>query len=258
MYIYLSKILPLLVLPVGIVIGFAVIAYILLRKGRTRASRFFLVTAILILWVASLPIVADALLRQLENDFPAVTLDSIAPRKCLVLLGGVLQPALSPRVDVNMLDGIDRVHKAAQLYKAGKAETIIVAGGNQPWTPLADPEARSIKLLLVDWGVPYNAIHVEYKSLNTFENALNVEDMLKKLECGAPLLVTSAAHMKRAVGVFENRYIQVFPVSADVRATRHPKLTVLDFLPSAVALNKTSDVVREWIGLMVYRYKGWI
>jgi len=257
LYIYLSKILPLLVLPVGIIIELSVIAFFLLMAGKRRATGMILVCAILVLWVSSMPIVAQTLVGRLERDYPAIRLEAVPAGKCIVLLGGTVQPALPPRVDLNMLEGIDRVRKAAQLYRAGKGQVVVVTGGNQPWSPLAEPEARSIKTLLVEWGVPASAILLEDRSRNTYENAVNSGELLKDLDCVRTSLVTSAAHMKRSVGVFAKQGIDVFPVSADVRVIENPRLTILDFLPDADALNMTSDAIREWIGRGAYRIQGW-
>jgi len=81
--------------------------------------------------------------------------------------------------------------------------------------------------------------------------------LTEKLHCDEPLLVTSAAHMKRSVAVFESLGVDVFPVSADVRVVKKPELTVLDFLPDAEALKQTTDAIHEWIGQWVYRMQGW-
>lgn len=257
LYIYLSKILPLLVLPIGIVIELSLVALVLLVKDRRKTAAVFLAAAILVLWVASMPMVAAGLMGKLERDFPAVAVQDIPAGQCIVLLGGVVGPAMAPRVDIDMLEAVDRVRKAAQLFHADKAAVIIVAGGNHPWSPFAEPEAESIKTLLLEWGVPAAAIVLEGTSRNTRENALNSIVLLEKLACGTPLLVTSAAHMQRSVAVFEKLGVTVLPVSADVRVIKKPNLTPLDFLPDAEALKMTTDALREWMGQRVYRVRGW-
>lgn len=257
MYIYLSKLLPLMILPIGVVIELTLVALLFLLFGKRKASAAFLVVALVVLWVSSMPIVADSLYGKLEQDFPPVALADIPVRECIVLLGGVVEPALSPRVDVEMMEAVDRVYKAAQLYRAGKGEVLIVTGGNLPWSPFEQPEAESIKTLLLQWGVPVSAIVLEGASRNTRENAVNSAALLEKRGCGRPLLVTSAAHMVRSVAAFEKLGIDVFAVSVDVRVIRKTAVTVLDFLPDADALLMTTDAVREWLGRRVYEWRGW-
>lgn len=257
MYLYLSKLLPLMVLPIGLVIELALLALLLLHFGRRKASATFLLAALLLLWVSSMPIVAAALYGRLERDFPPVALEEIPVSDCIVLLGGVIEPALYPRVDFEMHEGIDRVYKAAQLYRAGKGKVLIVAGGNLPWAPSDQPEAQVIRTLLLEWGVPATAIVLDKASRNTWENAVNSGALLEKLGCEAPLLVTSAAHMTRSVAAFKRVGVAVFAVSADVRVIRNPTVTVFDFVPDADALLMTTDTVREWLGRRVYKLRGW-
>ena len=257
MYIFLSKLLPLLVLPIGIVIELSLLALVFLYIGRRKGSAALLVSALLVLWVSSMPIVADTLYGKLEQGFPPVALEDIPVSDCIVLLGGVVQPALYPRLDVEMKEAIDRVYKAAQLYRAGKGAVLIVAGGNQPWSPSAPPEAESIQTLLLEWGVPVSATVLDGASRNTRENAINSRVLLEKLGCGTTLLVTSAAHMARSVAAFKQVDIDVFAVSTDVRVIRNSRVTVFDFLPDADAMLMTTDAVREWLGRRVYELRGW-
>jgi uncharacterized SAM-binding protein YcdF (DUF218 family) len=204
-----------------------------------------------------MPILAELLLGSLERDYPAVLMDEVPASECIIVLGGAVQPASPPRLDIDMNDGVDRVYKASQLYRAGKGRAIIVAGGNQLWSSHMQTEASAILELLVDWGVPASAIVLEGSSRNTYENAVSSLPAIKDLGCGVPLLVTSAAHMSRAVATFTALDIRVFPVSADVKVVDRSGLSVFDFLPDANALATTNSAMREWIGRRVYEMKGW-
>jgi len=246
-----------MVLPVGLVIELSLIALLFLWKGWRRTSATFLLIAVLVLWATSTPFVANMLLGKLEQDYPAVMITEIPARQCIVVLGGTVEPVLPPRIDIDMHAGVDRVRKAAQLYRAGRGRVIIVTGGNQPWSPFTEPEADSMRTLLLEWGVPAEAIVLEGASRNTRENAVYTIELMKDMDCGEPILVTSAAHMKRSVAVFEKLDVTVFPVSADVRVVENPDFTLLDFLPDADALNMTTDAMREWIGQRVYRMQEW-
>ena len=168
-----------------------------------------------------------------------------------------VQPVKSPRVDVNLLESVDRVYKASSLYRAGKGQVIIVAGGNQPWAKYEQTEAEATRNILVDWGVPESAIILEGASRNTRENAVNTASLLKNTGCQAPLLVTSGAHMKRSVATFAKIDIDVFPVSTDIRVVNDDEFTALSLLPNPNALAMTSSAIREWIGQKVYQLRGW-
>ncbi|MBT8075939.1 MAG: YdcF family protein, partial [Gammaproteobacteria bacterium] len=98
---------------------------------------------------------------------------------------------------------------------------------------------------------------LEDKSRNTRENAVFSKEIIDRYDCGQPLLVTSIAHMPRAVATFEKFGINVFPVSTDVRAYYKESHTVMDYLPDAEALEMTTNVMREWLGRKVYAWRGW-
>jgi len=246
-----------MMLPIGIVFEFSLIALLLLWGGKRKLSAAFLVTAMLVLWVSSMPIVADNLLAKLEQQYPAVAVAEIPVSECIVVLGGAVEPVLPPRVDVDLLEAADRVFKAASLYHAGKGNRVIVAGGLHPWSPFEQSEAEAIQSLLVDWGVPAQAILLDKDSRNTRENAINAKVLLEQSDCGKPLLVTSAAHMKRSVAAFASLGVDVFPVSVDVRVVQVTKYTFMDYLPNAEALKNTNDAMHEWMGQKVYKLRGW-
>ena len=71
------------------------------------------------------------------------------------------------------------------------------------------------------------------------------------------LLVTSGAHMPRALAAFQHAGIDVTPAATDIRVVYPLYSSALDFLPDASALAQTTDAIKEWIGLVAYRAWGW-
>ncbi len=204
-----------------------------------------------------MPMVANNLLGKLERQHPAVLIENIPDSECIIVLGGAVEPVRWPRLEVDLSDAADRVFKAASLYKAGKGKVVIVAGGNLPWSAYEQTEAQAIRILLVRHGVSESDILIEEKSRNTRENALYTKVLVKQAACEKPLLVTSAAHMTRALATFKRVGLDVFPVSTDVRVVYPPVMTVFDFLPDAKALKMTNDAMHEWLGQKVYQWRGW-
>lgn len=204
-----------------------------------------------------MPVVAEALMGYLEGVYPAQRLAEIPKRKCLVLLGGAVAPPIYPRVEVELVDSSDRVRIAARLYREGKVDVVIVTAGNHPFSRHSTAEAEIIAPLLQEWGVPLHAIRIEALSRNTRENALNSKILILEEQCGPPLLVTSAAHMPRAVAAFAAVGIDVTAVSTDIRITPGTSLRLNDFLPDAGAMATTSAALRELLGQLVYRWRGW-
>ena len=257
MYVYLSKILPIFVMPISLVLILALAALMLLRRDRRKTAAAFLVTAMAVLWIAATPIVAQTLYRNLEARYPPRPMAEVPDADCVVLLGGVVSPPLAPRVDVELSDTVDRVFKTAQLYRAGKVRFVIATAGNQPWSLSPWAEADLIRDLLVEWGVPKEAIFLEGSSRNTRENAVYSKNVIDSIHCETALLVTSAAHMPRAMAAFQAVGVSIVPVSTDVRVVDAGLPVAMDFLPNAGALAMTSEAIREWIGSAVYRLQGW-
>jgi uncharacterized SAM-binding protein YcdF (DUF218 family) len=256
-YVYLSKILPLFVMPVSVVLILAFVALIMLQRGMKKTASSVLAVAISVLWVAATPMVAEGLYRGLESRHPAQSLDQVPQADCIILLGGVVGAPLPPRVEADLGETVDRVYKAAQLYRAGKARSLIVTAGNQPWSQSPWAEADLIRELLMEWGVPKDAIFLEGSSRNTRENAIYSKNLIDSIHCEESLLVTSAGHMPRALAAFRGVNASVIPVSTDVRIVEKGVPTPMDFLPSAGALAMTSEAIREWIGQWVYSLQGW-
>lgn len=256
MYIYLSKIVPILVMPLFASIVLVVFALVV----RHRKPRLFIATMLLalaVIWLASMPIMAEYLTQHIESRFPAMPMDEVPNGDCIILLGGSIGAPLAPRVDINLTESIDRVYLTKKLVSAGKASAVIVTGGNQPWSQAQVTEAVLVSELLVEWGVPAEAIYLDGESRNTRENALNSVEIIQKIECNLPLLVTSAAHMPRAYAAFKKVGVETIPVSTDVLAVYKISYSPMDFVPNASALAMTSAVIREKIGQYYYRWRDW-
>ncbi len=254
---YLTKVLPLLLMPIPVALALALLALYFVTKGRRKPSIFCLLTSLLVLWLSSLPTVASRLLRSLEGQHLPVTTENIPTSDCIVVLGGAVEAPLAPRVDIELTDAADRIYQSAKLYRAGKGKTIVVAAGNQPWTRHPVSEAQLIEDLLVEWGVPRQSVVLDTASKNTRENAINAAALMRQHGCQSTLLVTSAWHMPRAVASFKQVGAEVFPVSVDVRFVQGDNDTIAGYIPRADALAMTSQAILEWMGIWVYRFRGW-
>lgn len=254
---YLTKILPLFLMPVSIVIGATILALCFTYFGKRKSAMVSLLLAISLLWISAMPIVAVRLTWSLQSQYPPVAMEEISVKDCIIVLGGALGGPDFPRVDIELTDASDRIYQTAKLYRAGKARTIIVAAGNQPWDRSKVSEAQLISDLLVEWGVPRQAIVREGASKNTRENAINAAAVLDTHECQSSLLVTSSSHMPRSLAAFRMAGAEVVPFSVDVMSFGENLGAFANYIPQAGALAATSAAIREWLGIWVYRWRGW-
>ncbi|MCB8984670.1 MAG: YdcF family protein [Ardenticatenaceae bacterium] len=265
MFIFLSKFLPVFVYPLGITILLIVTAVFV--KKRPYLQRALLITAVLILWLSSTRPVAFALTRSLEQQYrpPA----EWPAAEAIVVLGSGAEPQVPPRTTVEVNKAGDRELLAAQLYRQGKADKIVVTGGVVPWLNPEDMPsgADSMAALLQILDVPPEALVLETQSRNTYENALFTRQILAESGEQRILLVTSATHMPRSVRLFTAQGFTVIPAAADFQVTDAdwrllfvPDLEVqlFNWLPEAGYLHMTTTALKEYVGLLVYGWQGWL
>lgn len=263
MSIYLSKLLPELVYPLGLALILLIISIFLIRRNRLQVA--VILAAILLLWLGSNHWTAMGLARSLEwQYFPP----AVVPRAdIIILLGGGTEAHEFPRPLVELNGAGDRVLYAAALYKQGAAPRILVSGGSfEKPAPQSSPaeEAHQVLLML---GVPSEAMWLETESRNTHENAVNSWEMLAPMGLNKVLLVTSASHMPRAVPLFREQGFEVTPMPTDYLVTRagwhqlsQPDLfqQIMNLTPSAGDLAVTTRILKEYLGMFYYGLKGWL
>jgi uncharacterized SAM-binding protein YcdF (DUF218 family) len=257
MFLYLSKLLPPLIFPPGLNI-ILLLAALLLWKRRRVWSATLVALSLAGLYAFSTPLVADALDGSLESRYPSVDINSLPKSDAIVVLGGYLRTAGGARRYSEFMEAADRLWMGSMLYRAGKAPTVLLTGGNVDFLGYrGTPEAVAAKQLLEQWGVPADAILVEPQSQNTHENAAFSKPILSARGARQLLLVTSAFHMQRSVAIFRQEGMQVTPVPTDyLTGWGQPEL-VFQLLPDAEALARSKIALREWMGLIVYRIHGW-
>ena len=113
-----------------------------------------------------------------------------------------------------------------------------------------------MRVFLADPGVPAEAVWLEERSRNTRENALYTAEILKAQDIGPVLLVTSALHKPRALATFRAAGVKAIPAATDFEVMPRPRV-LLDWLPDAEAFAASTRALKEYLGLWVYRYRGW-
>ena len=253
----LEKLVAHALLPLDAALALGALAVLLAALKRARAALAAGLIAILTLWAASTPAVADALAGPLERRFPPVPVAGSPRADAIVVLGGALAPAIPPRVETELVDASDRVLHAARLFRAGKAPLVVPSGGELPWSAAPEPEAAAMTSLLVEWGVPRDAILDEPQGRTTRENAVETERLLLSRGIRKVLLVTSALHMPRAVATFAKTRLTVIPSACDVEVVRGEETSPFRWLPGPAALAETHAAIWERVGLLWYRLRGW-
>jgi len=257
MFLFLSKIIPVFVFPLGLSLLLLGIASAVRRRAALTRTLCF--AAFLLLLLFSTGAVSQLLLRSLESRYRRLPIASAPQAEAIVVLGGgTSSPPVAPGEAPGLNGYSNRLLYAARLFRAGKAPIILFSGGTVPliesWRLISEAEAAS--QLLQEWAVPRQAILVEDRSRNTRENALFSRQILQSRGVSRILLVTSATHMPRASAVFQKLGFQVIPVPVDLQTGDNHAL-LPRILPDAESLAESDLALKEWLGLLVYRLRGW-
>ena len=256
MSLFLTKVLSLFIHPLSL-------ALLLLGAGLVGAywwPRIGLagsMLGLLILWVPSTPVFSGWLQGTLESRYPPDSAEAAPTADAIVVLGGAVGAPLPPRVYPDLNGASDRVWHAARLYEADKAPFVIAAGGTLPWKDQQFREAPVMQRLLKSWGVPPDSVLLESSSANTYENAKFTATLASERGMDRVLLVTSALHMRRALAAFRTAGVNAVPAATDYRVVEEAT-TFLSLVPSASALAGSTSAIREYVGYIVYDWRGWI
>ncbi|MEO0949214.1 MAG: YdcF family protein, partial [Cyanobacteria bacterium J06641_5] len=253
MFFALSKILPLLVYPIGLACLALLVGFILAWR-RSRWTPLPIALAFTVLLLASNAAVSDTLVRSLEWQY--LPPEPVPEADAIVLLGGLTERGQPPRPGVELNEEGDRALYAAELYLAGKAPVLLVSGGH--WDYLPPPEAEDVMKILLKLGVPPAGIVLEPRSVNTYENAIFSKEILNRLGSKRILLVTSAMHMPRSMAIFRKQGIEAiaaptdYQVATDVLGPKPAYIHITRLLPEARYLARTTRALKEYIGLVIY------
>lgn len=254
----INKLLPLFVMPVGTTCVLMTLALFLMLLGIRRTAFVISALAMLILTAASMPITAQWLGKPLEQMYPVLVAKQAPAADAIVVLGGGVELPIPPRQKPEFNGAGDRIVEGARLYRAGRAPVMLLTGGNVYGQRAMQGESVYAAELVAMLGVDPAAVVVESASRSTYENAIESRRYLRKKGIRRVLLVTSAAHMPRAVATFNSAGIDVVAAPVDFTFTEWGLPTLMKYFPDSRALTHTSKMLHEYIGFFVYRWRGWI
>jgi len=265
MFLYLSKLLPLFIYPIGLSCLLLIVALFRLWKHPRQAAACISV-ALAVLLVAGNGRVTTQLVKSLEwQNLPP---QDLPQAEAIVVLGGALKPQMPPRPWFDLSEASDRVLHGVRLYQLGKAPLIVFSGGHIDWSGQGPQisESEDMAAFAKALNVPTSDILEDPTSLNTYENAVNVKALLQQRSINRILLVTSAIHMPRSLKIFQKQGFDVIPAPTDFLISEREagevgnslQGTILNVLPDADRIQQTTRVMKEYIGILIYRLRGWL
>lgn len=254
---YVNKVVGALTNPLMVELVSLAVVFVLMQRrnvpewGR-KALRWTFAMLLAGFWFWSTAIATRMLGLPLEREWLAEgripTVESYPSADAILCLGGSMAMMTNSCVHAEMHLAADRVWQTARLYKAGKAPLIFCTGGGCE---------LSTKPLLLDFGVPAEAMTFLEDARNTEEEAREIVRTLDSSKNPTILLVTSAWHMRRAKMMFEKyaKGVTVIPAPADFEATTRfdEGFELKELLPSADAMSFNEYFLKEWIGYLGYK-----
>jgi uncharacterized SAM-binding protein YcdF (DUF218 family) len=210
---------------------------------------------LLILFITLYTSAGTVALQALEARFPKAAHEP-AQVSCMIVLGGAFSNDVNTqRGGYEMGEAADRFVEALRLAREYPAAKILVSGGDGSLSGTYEGDAVTAERFFMAFGVGAERLIRETTSRNTSENIANTKSLLEKAGLQNCLLITSAFHMPRAIGLMRKQGLVATPWPTDYRTTGTTTLG-LDFTQPTLNAQQTATALREWIGLSVYYLTG--
>lgn len=197
------------------------------------------------------PAFSDWMRHGLENRYPLYDAQHYPVADAIVVLGGDFKSKHFAEASCGARTLYSkRVDFGYALYRAGRAPTMLLSGG--------DGEAQSMARQLVCNGIPISALTLETRSINTRQNATNTKLLLQDMGARRILLVTSPIHMPRASESFRRIGIEIIPApTPTVRLSSPHSPTGMQWRPVTTLL-RSGQALKEYCGYAYYWLRGWV
>ncbi|WP_027487763.1 YdcF family protein [Allorhizobium undicola] len=251
----LSKLFWLLAQPLSLafVLGVSALLAGLFRLARVQGLAGGL--GCLVLFVTLYTTAGPVALQVLEARFPKPSQDPANPA-CAIVLGGAFDTDVTTtRGGIELNQAADRFVEALRLARAFPGMKILVSGGDGSLSGQREGDAVVSRRFFESFGIGADRLIEEAASRNTFENIRNSKSLLEQAGLRDCLLITSAFHMPRAMGLMRKAGLAVTAWPTDYRTSGTQALR-LDFTQPTLNAQQTSTALREWLGLLGYYFGG--
>ena len=240
--LYTIKLLTSLITPPGIfVLAFLIVSiYCAIKNGPWKAMLFLTI----VFYLFTTNFLANALTLPLETQYQQTKypMGDVIVVLGAGSIGGV--PDLNGEGVLSAV-GTSRLMTGARLQR--KLNIPILVSGGRVFADGA-VEANIAQRELLDLGIASDMAYAENQSRNTEEMAENIKRVCANKGWEKIILVTSAINMPRAIKYFNKEGLSYEAIPCEYRASRIDKITWDDFLPSGLAVSKSSSAIKEYLG----------
>ena len=253
-FFYLSKHLWAVTSPDSLFVILLTLCFLLFLLGKSKIATWLLgLLTFCILFLSIFP-VGDWLLYPLERRFQH---NPDLPEQVdgIIVLGGPIIPDRSvewEQLETNQFH--ERLSSFRQLAEFYPDARLVFSGGNSSTDEASPTEAQIAEAYFLAAGIPPERLLIENKARNTAENASYSRQLAKPRPHENWVMITTAFHMPRAMGVFCQQHWKVIPYPVD-----HQTLPSKLYHPGFGLIAHASHLVlatHEWLGLLAYFLAG--
>ena len=254
LFFWLSKLIWIIIRPDFLLVLSALVGILFWFSGAERKAKWVLTGVVLTMIGITIFPLGSILLAPLEHRFPT---NPALPEKVdgIIMLGGAENNLLTQMWhQPELKDSGDRYIGFIRLARAYPDAVHLFAGGSgspmhQKWS-----DADTARQIFMDIGIDISGLVFENKSRNTYENGLFAKSLVHPEPGQTWVIVTTAAHMPRSVGVFNRLGWPVIPYPVD-HSTRSDR-KIKPGLNFSGNLAKLVTATSEWTGLAAYYITG--
>jgi len=255
LFFVISKTLGIMLMPTNLMIELGVVGVILLATRFRRLGRRLMIVSLVLLAICAWSPLGKLLIYPLETRFPAWDASRGAPDG-IIVLGGPLDADLSAAHGRAVITAAgDRIVSAAALAHRYPNARLLYTDGSANLLSNDAKEADYAADMFEGLGIARSRLLMERSSRNTLENAEFSKAMVNPKPGERWLLVTSAFHMPRAVGLFRKAGFAVEAYPVDWKLGKESDIFTFSNI-AGDGLSYTDPAVREWMGLIAYRLAG--
>jgi len=254
LFFWLSKLAWMIIRPDFLLVAFAVMGMLFLFSGAEKRAKWILGCVVLSMLVITVVPLGTIFLAPLEHRFST---NPVLPEKVdgVIMLGGAENNFLTHmwhQPEIN--DADDRYIGFARLVRAYPDAVHLFTGGSASPMHQEWKDANTARQVFMDMGLDISGMIFENQSRNTYENGLFAKNMVQPEPGQTWVLVTTAAHVPRSVGVFNRLGWPVIPYPVDHYTRPDRKFGLgLNFSRN---LGRLVTAATEWTGLAAYYITG--
>lgn len=254
MFFIVSKLFWFVAAPTNFLLICSGIGVLCLFFGWLRSGRVLVTAGVIGLVLLAATPLPRILARPLEDRFAQVRDDS-SPVHGIIVLGGAIG---NVRGTVELNKAAERMTESARLAMLYPGAKLVFSGGSLnlisqvSWT-----EASEAGRFYRSFGIDPARLILEDLSRNTFENAVLTSKLIAPKSGERWILITSAYHMPRSIGLFRKAglKLEAYPVDYSTNGTTSDFLRPHSLFSRNLVI--ADDIVKEYIGLLAYRLSGY-